>query len=332
MIFESGPIAIDTAALNVAAEDKHAIRVAVVRAAIPVFLRGAAELAHRDHDNIRHAIAHVLMERGQRLPEFPEQIGQLALHAAFVDVVVPSARFFDSVDLQNAGFDIEFDSNGNIANITAPDFNVAVLNGNGDQAGVIGPDTDLTAGTVQMQQSVSVYASIASSDTYSSPVTGKFVELPAVDAGPMAPSAKRMLRAIAAASPTVCGGGFFVYAGVQPEKDIRGAKAEGFLGYLGEWDSNTGWSNNGLVELGTSKGSVGVAGSPSNGIEPLLFVPAGPYGGGVAGPSSVGAYLGTPGFAGVGGGVYVNIMPNGTCSAIRQQQNGGGGNGGGDGF
>jgi RHS repeat-associated protein len=246
--------------------------------------------------------------------------------------------FFDSVDLQNAGFDIQFDSNGNIANITAPDFNVAVLNGNGDQVGVIGPDTDLTAGTVQLQQSVTVYASVDSPATISSPVSGQFVELPAVDAGPMAPSAKRMLRAIAAASPTVCGGGFFIYAGYQGAKEFGRVEGEGFVGYLGEWDSNSGWSNNGLVEGGfvnpaTGRGvAVGGSGNTTSGPEWLLFVPASPGGGGVMGPSSIGAYVGTPkNGPGVGVGGYVNIMPSATCSAVRAQ-NSNRGTGGGGGF
>jgi len=87
----------------------------------------------------------------------------------------------------------------------------------------------------------------------------------------------------AQARPTVCGGGVFFYAGFQGEKDIKGMKGEGFLGYLGEWDSNSGWSNNGLFEGGTPKLSGGVAVNKS-GAQGLLFVPLTKFGGAVVSP------------------------------------------------
>ena len=69
---ESRPFAVDFAALHRAAQHKHAVRVAVIGAAIAVFVRGAAELRHGDDDDVVHAVAHVLRESGERLPKVPQ--------------------------------------------------------------------------------------------------------------------------------------------------------------------------------------------------------------------------------------------------------------------
>ena len=87
LFLQAGPLAVDLAAFDAAAHDEHGIRVAVIGAAIPVFVRSAAKLAHRDQDHIVHAIAHVLPEGGQGLAVFTQQIAQLR---RFVDVMVPS--------------------------------------------------------------------------------------------------------------------------------------------------------------------------------------------------------------------------------------------------
>lgn len=129
------------------------------------------------------------------------------------------------------------------------------------------------------------------------------------------------IQAIAAGLPTVCGGGAFFYAGVQ--KKLGNIGTGGFLGYLGEWDSNTGYSNNGLAEVSGDYSAVGGVAN-KNGVDSFIFVPAGPvgeYGGGVIGPQGVGLYVGTsekfP--IGVGGGAYLNITSNAGCSAAQSQ-------------
>src|ERR1700730_12238060 len=104
MIVEAGPFAVDFFALPFAAHYEHAVGVAVIGTAIPVFFGGAAELAHGDDDDILHAVAHILMKRGQRLTEVFQQIGELALHAAFVDVIVPAA----AIDEENFHADFGF--------------------------------------------------------------------------------------------------------------------------------------------------------------------------------------------------------------------------------
>ena len=70
------------------------VGVAVIGAAIAVFARRAAEFAHGHDGHVRHAIAQVLIKRGQRLAEFIQAVGELALArllADFVDVRVPAA-------------------------------------------------------------------------------------------------------------------------------------------------------------------------------------------------------------------------------------------------
>ena len=122
------------------------------------------------------------------------------------------------------------------------------------------------------------------------------------------------IRAIADASPTTCGGGVFVYAGAAGEVK-KGALegGEGFVGYLGEYDSNSGWGNNVLLEVGSSKASAGAATNRQH-FEPLLFLPVAGSGGLVGAPQGAGFYAGTPNF---GGGAYVNVTSNAACQQIR---------------
>jgi hypothetical protein len=50
MTFQAGPFAVDFAAFYFAAQDEHAVGVAVIGAAIAVFFGGAAEFAHGGYD------------------------------------------------------------------------------------------------------------------------------------------------------------------------------------------------------------------------------------------------------------------------------------------
>src|ERR1700719_475690 len=104
MIFEAGPFAVDFAAFYFAAHYEHAIGVAVIGAAIAVFFGGAAEFTHGYDYDVLHAVAHVLMKGGEGLAEVFEQIGELALDATFVYVIVPTA----TIDEQNFHADLGF--------------------------------------------------------------------------------------------------------------------------------------------------------------------------------------------------------------------------------
>jgi hypothetical protein len=131
---------------------------------------------------------------------------------------------------------------------------------------------------------------------------------------PLSPSAQRYITAIATAAPTLCGGGAFAYAGAAGEVKSGALQgADGFVGYLGEYDTNTGWSNNLFVEAGTHQASGGAALNTQS-FEPLVFLPVAPYGGLVGAPGGAGLYVGTPNF---GVGAYANVTTNGACQQIR---------------
>ena len=82
---------------------------AVIGAAIAVFVRGAAEFGHADENDVAHAVAHVLMERRNSLPQIAQQIRKLALHAAFVDVMIPAA----AIEERDFEADVRFEELGN---------------------------------------------------------------------------------------------------------------------------------------------------------------------------------------------------------------------------
>ena len=77
----------------------------VVGAAISIFVRGAAEFGHADENHVAHAVAHILVERCNSLAEILQQIRKLALHAAFVDVIVPAAAIEKSYFQANVRFE-----------------------------------------------------------------------------------------------------------------------------------------------------------------------------------------------------------------------------------
>lgn len=121
-------------------------------------------------------------------------------------------------------------------------------------------------------------------------------------------------------TPTVCGGGGFLFLGAQ--KKIGGG--QGFGGALLEYDTRAGWSLSGLFEGGGSSVGGGVI---TKGPEGLAFVPLAegaiygvPAEGGALATTngSVGAY-GEVGHGPVGGGVggYLNITTIANCEERR---------------
>ena len=64
----------------------------MIGAAIAILAGGAAEFRHGDDDRVFGQIAEVSPESAQRLRELAQHIRDLALRAAFVDVMVPSAN------------------------------------------------------------------------------------------------------------------------------------------------------------------------------------------------------------------------------------------------
>src|ERR1700735_181513 len=96
VFFESGPLGVNPPAFYVSAHDEHAICMTMIGATIAVFMRGAAKFRHADEDDLAHAVAHVLVERSDSLPQVFQQVGELALDATFVDVIVPPSAIEES--------------------------------------------------------------------------------------------------------------------------------------------------------------------------------------------------------------------------------------------
>jgi RHS repeat-associated protein len=114
--------------------------------------------------------------------------------------------------------------------------------------------------------------------------------------------------------PDVCSGGAFIYAGVQSPL----SSGHGFGGYLGNYDSKAGGSNNFPAEgSGESAGVAGAVGS--KGAEALAFIPFAEAGGALMGVSkeglAFGGYAGTPERfpLAVGACAYLNISTLGGC-------------------
>jgi len=67
-VIHARPLGIDFPAFDVAAHYKHAVGVTVIGSAIPVLMGRSSEFRHADEYDVAHAIAHVLIERGNSLP------------------------------------------------------------------------------------------------------------------------------------------------------------------------------------------------------------------------------------------------------------------------
>src|SRR6185369_3842556 len=77
-LLEARPLAVYLAALYVAADHEQRAGVAVIRAAVSVLARHAAELGHRHDHDVVHSVAQVSDERGDRAREIVEALRQLA--------------------------------------------------------------------------------------------------------------------------------------------------------------------------------------------------------------------------------------------------------------
>src|SRR4029453_2062027 len=87
---QAGPAAVDSAAANGAAQDEHRGGVTVAGAPVAVLGNRAAELGHRQDDDLAHAVADVACEGGQGRTELAQPVGELTLVGALRDVRVPA--------------------------------------------------------------------------------------------------------------------------------------------------------------------------------------------------------------------------------------------------
>src|SRR5690349_3624893 len=69
---EAGPLAVDATAAHAAADHHHRIAMAVVGPAVAVLAYRAAELGHREHHRLGHAVAQVGDQRGDAAPQIIE--------------------------------------------------------------------------------------------------------------------------------------------------------------------------------------------------------------------------------------------------------------------
>src|ERR1700730_1488830 len=99
------PLTVNFSAFYCSTHHKHAVRVAVVGAAVAVFVRRASEFGHGYHDDVFHAIAQILVKRGESLSEIAQQIRKLPLRATFIDVIVPAARIHEAHFQSDVAFD-----------------------------------------------------------------------------------------------------------------------------------------------------------------------------------------------------------------------------------
>ncbi len=90
-MFEARPASVDFAAFDRTTHYEHYVGVAVVGAAVSVLAGGAPKLGHSHDHCVLGQIAEVGPEGCYGLRELVENIGNLALGAAFVDVMVPAA-------------------------------------------------------------------------------------------------------------------------------------------------------------------------------------------------------------------------------------------------
>jgi RHS repeat-associated protein len=159
---------------------------------------------------------------------------------------------------------------------------------------------------------------------FNGPTASDTLYLPANDKDPMAPSARRMLLAIANAAPTVCGGGAFVFAG----REVSGGPVHAFAGAITTFDSQNGTTTGALFEAGGGEGLMGGGGvevvpngNGGLGSEGLLFggfgvsSPIASASAGVVGFTSGGGFYVEGSLFGraVGGGIYANVTTNAGC-------------------
>ena len=93
---EAGPLPVALSTLDRSSHEEHQVGMPVVGAAVAVLSRRATELRHRQDDDVLHAIAQILFERGEPLAEPSKQRRQPSL---FIRVRVPSVRGVDERDL-----------------------------------------------------------------------------------------------------------------------------------------------------------------------------------------------------------------------------------------
>src|SRR5262249_30023432 len=91
IVLQPGPFSINLTAAYAVAHDEHRVRMSVVRAAVTVLSHRAAKLRHRQHHDIVHSLAQVLIKRSKAGAELLQEVCELSTSVALVHVRVPAA-------------------------------------------------------------------------------------------------------------------------------------------------------------------------------------------------------------------------------------------------
>lgn len=102
-----GPLAVDAAPCNAAAEGEHHVGMAMVGTAVAILSGRPAEFGESHHGDVLETIAEILPEGGERAPKLAEEKCELG---SFVDVRIPTTHVRES-DLEA---DVGFDQPGNL--------------------------------------------------------------------------------------------------------------------------------------------------------------------------------------------------------------------------
>src|ERR1700736_2809884 len=89
---ETGPITVNPAAIDGAAQYPDDVAVAVIGAPVAVFAKGAAEFRQDDDDGVSPGLARSAREGSEAFAERAQMIGQLPVVVPLVDVGVPTSE------------------------------------------------------------------------------------------------------------------------------------------------------------------------------------------------------------------------------------------------
>lgn len=105
----AGPARVHFSAFHRASHNEHAIGVAMVGAAVAIFVGRAAEFGHAYEDYVVHAVAHILVKRGHSLPQIAQKIRKAPFRTSFGDVMIPAV----AIEERDFEPDIGFEEFGN---------------------------------------------------------------------------------------------------------------------------------------------------------------------------------------------------------------------------
>ena len=102
---ESRPLSVDFAAFDRSAGNEEAACMAMIGTAGAVLTNGAAELRHRENDDVAHAIAEIVIEGSETIAEIFEAVRELAACGTLIGMGIPPADIREGHFETDIGFD-----------------------------------------------------------------------------------------------------------------------------------------------------------------------------------------------------------------------------------